>query len=146
MREKQSFGLLAFSLLLILIISSSSFLNMALSKSSSHIPLLTSDTISVNGGTGPSNINGTYNQSFSTSRPYFAHASSDYTSGGNLSSTNNSNNKVVMIGFDDGWKSQIMYAKPILDKYGFKASYFVVCKLNNINSLTIIPKKIFGYV
>ncbi|MGC2572494.1 MAG: polysaccharide deacetylase family protein, partial [Candidatus Nitrosopolaris sp.] len=32
-----------------------------------------------------------------------------------------------MIGFDDGWKSQITYAKPILDKYGFKASFFVVC-------------------
>ncbi|MGA9150247.1 MAG: polysaccharide deacetylase family protein [Candidatus Nitrosopolaris sp.] len=40
---------------------------------------------------------------------------------------NNSNNKVVMIGFDDGWKGQITYAKPILDKYGFKASFFVVC-------------------
>jgi peptidoglycan/xylan/chitin deacetylase (PgdA/CDA1 family) len=37
-----------------------------------------------------------------------------------------------MIGFDDGWKSQITYAKPILDKYGFKASFFVVC--NYVNS------------
>ncbi|MGB6530239.1 MAG: polysaccharide deacetylase family protein [Candidatus Nitrosopolaris sp.] len=101
---------------------------MALSKSSSHIPLLTSDGISVNGGTGPSNINGAYNQSFFTSRPYFTHAPSDYTSDGSISgAVNNSNNKVVMIGFDDGWKSQITYAKPILDKYGFKASFFVVC-------------------
>ena len=136
MREKQPFGLcLAFSLLLIIIISSSSSsLSMALSKSSSHIPLLTShgisvnDRISVNDETGPSNINDAYNQSFSTSRPYFAHAPSDYTSDDNVSSAvNNSNNKVVMIGFDDGWKSQITYAKPILDKYGFKASFFVVC-------------------
>jgi peptidoglycan/xylan/chitin deacetylase (PgdA/CDA1 family) len=39
----------------------------------------------------------------------------------------NSNNKVVMLGFDGGWKSQITYAKPILDKYGFKASFFIVC-------------------
>ena len=37
-----------------------------------------------------------------------------------------------MIGFDDGWKSQIAYAKPILDKYGLKASFFVVC--NYVNS------------
>jgi peptidoglycan/xylan/chitin deacetylase (PgdA/CDA1 family) len=37
-----------------------------------------------------------------------------------------------MLGFDDGWKSQITYAKPILDKYGFKASFFVVC--NYVNS------------
>jgi hypothetical protein len=36
-------------------------------------------------------------------------------------------NKVVMIGFDDSYKSQILYAKPILDKYGFKASFFEVC-------------------
>ena len=37
-----------------------------------------------------------------------------------------------MIGFDDGWKSQITYAKPILDKYDLKASFFVVC--NYVNS------------
>jgi peptidoglycan/xylan/chitin deacetylase (PgdA/CDA1 family) len=43
----------------------------------------------------------------------------------------NSNNKVIMIGFDDGWKSQIQYAKPILDKYGFKASFFIVCNYAN---------------
>jgi len=136
MREKQRFGFLAFSLLLILIIGSSSFLNMALSKSSSHIPLLTSDGISINGGTASSNINGTYNQSFLTSRPYFAHAPSDYTLDGNISgAVNNTNNKVVMIGFDDGWKSQITYAKPILDKYGFKASFFVVCNYANSGSI-----------
>ena len=29
-------------------------------------------------------------------------------------------NKVVMINFDDGLKSQLICAKPILDKYGFK--------------------------
>ena len=28
---------------------------------------------------------------------------------------------------DDSYKSQILYAKPILDKYGFKASFFEVC-------------------
>lgn len=38
-----------------------------------------------------------------------------------------SGNKVVMIGFDDSHKNQIRYAKPILDKYGFKASFFEVC-------------------
>jgi len=36
-----------------------------------------------------------------------------------------------MIGFDDGWKGQITYAKPILDKFGFKASFFVVCNYGN---------------
>src|SRR5437763_14160991 len=38
-----------------------------------------------------------------------------------------SGTKVVMIGFDDSYKSQILYAKPILDKYGLKSSFFEVC-------------------
>lgn len=37
------------------------------------------------------------------------------------------NNKVVIINFDDGFKTQFTHAKPILDKYGFKASFYVVC-------------------
>jgi peptidoglycan/xylan/chitin deacetylase (PgdA/CDA1 family) len=135
MREMQTFRLcLVLSLLLILIIGSTSLSNMVLSKSS-WFPLLTSRGISVNGGAGRSNINGAYNQSFSTSRPYFAHPPSYYTSGGNISGAVNSNNKVVMIGFDDGWKSQITYVKPILDKYGFKASFFVVCNYANSGNI-----------
>jgi peptidoglycan/xylan/chitin deacetylase (PgdA/CDA1 family) len=39
----------------------------------------------------------------------------------------NNNNKVVMLNFDDGYKSHFLYAKPILDKYGFKATFFIVC-------------------
>jgi hypothetical protein len=41
--------------------------------------------------------------------------------------TFSTSNKVVMINFDDGLKSQLIYAKPILDKYGFKASFFIIC-------------------
>jgi peptidoglycan/xylan/chitin deacetylase (PgdA/CDA1 family) len=37
------------------------------------------------------------------------------------------NNKVVIINFDDGLKTQFTHAKPILDKYGFKATFYVVC-------------------
>jgi hypothetical protein len=37
------------------------------------------------------------------------------------------NNKAVIINFDDGYKSHFLYAKPILDKYGFKATFFIVC-------------------
>jgi peptidoglycan/xylan/chitin deacetylase (PgdA/CDA1 family) len=43
-----------------------------------------------------------------------------------------SNNKVVILTFGNAPKSQYTEAKPILDKYGFKASFFVVC--NWINS------------
>src|SRR5262249_44283574 len=38
-----------------------------------------------------------------------------------------SNDRVVIINLDDSYKSQYTYAKPILDKYGFKATFFVVC-------------------
>lgn len=37
------------------------------------------------------------------------------------------NDKAVIINFDDGRKSQFTYAKPILDKFGFKATFYVVC-------------------
>jgi peptidoglycan/xylan/chitin deacetylase (PgdA/CDA1 family) len=39
----------------------------------------------------------------------------------------NSTEKAVIIIFDRGYKSQFTNAKPILDKYGFKASFFVIC-------------------
>ncbi len=37
------------------------------------------------------------------------------------------NDKVVILNFDDGRKTQFTQAKPILDKYGFKATFYVVC-------------------
>lgn len=38
------------------------------------------------------------------------------------------NEKVVILNFDDNRKTQFTEAKPILDKYGFKATFYVVCK------------------
>jgi peptidoglycan/xylan/chitin deacetylase (PgdA/CDA1 family) len=35
--------------------------------------------------------------------------------------------RFVILNFDDSHRSQIDYAKPILDKYGFKATFFHVC-------------------
>ena len=32
-----------------------------------------------------------------------------------------------MINFDDSYKTQVLYAKPILNQYGFKATFFEVC-------------------
>jgi len=57
-------------------------------------------------------------------------ASPNLTPGFNITNGNiggRNNNKVVMINFDDSFKSQSLYAKPILDKFGFKATFFEVC-------------------
>jgi peptidoglycan/xylan/chitin deacetylase (PgdA/CDA1 family) len=35
--------------------------------------------------------------------------------------------KKAILTFDDNWKGQYLYVKPILEKYGFKATFFVVC-------------------
>ena len=37
--------------------------------------------------------------------------------------------KYVIINFDDSHQSDYTYAKPILDKYGFKATFFEVCTI-----------------
>ncbi|MER5190389.1 MAG: polysaccharide deacetylase family protein [Candidatus Nitrosocosmicus sp.] len=44
------------------------------------------------------------------------------------------NSKVVIITFGDGYASQYTYAKPVLDKYGFKANFFVTCNKVGVNS------------
>ena len=41
--------------------------------------------------------------------------------------SNKNNNKFVILEFDRGYKSLFTTAKPILDKYGFKASIFIAC-------------------
>jgi peptidoglycan/xylan/chitin deacetylase (PgdA/CDA1 family) len=43
------------------------------------------------------------------------------------SSTTSNSGKIVILTFGDTLKGQITTAKPILDKYGFKASFFITC-------------------
>ncbi|MGA9154825.1 MAG: polysaccharide deacetylase family protein [Candidatus Nitrosopolaris sp.] len=45
----------------------------------------------------------------------------------NLRITNSINNKLVILSFDDNRKGDFTYAKSILDKYGFKATLFIIC-------------------
>ena len=54
-------------------------------------------------------------------------SSSSRSSSQSVTSNNNNNNKFVIINFDDSHQSDYTYAKPILDKYGFKATFFEVC-------------------
>src|SRR2546425_1757092 len=42
-------------------------------------------------------------------------------------SNNIANTKVVILSFDDNRKGDFTYAKPILDKYGFKGTFFIIC-------------------
>ena len=50
----------------------------------------------------------------------------------NTSSINTANNKAVILNFDDAYKSQYTNAKPILDKYGYKATFYIIC--NNVGN------------
>jgi peptidoglycan/xylan/chitin deacetylase (PgdA/CDA1 family) len=43
----------------------------------------------------------------------------------------NNTDKIVIITFGDTKKSQFTTAKPILDRYGFKASFFITCNYAN---------------
>jgi peptidoglycan/xylan/chitin deacetylase (PgdA/CDA1 family) len=49
---------------------------------------------------------------------------------------NASAQKVVILNFDDDWRGQFTYAVPILEKYGFKASFFVTCGCPTYQNLT----------
>jgi peptidoglycan/xylan/chitin deacetylase (PgdA/CDA1 family) len=51
--------------------------------------------------------------------------------------------RLAIINFDDGYKSQFTNAKPILDKYDFKATFFIVCNFvgksaKQMNSSSIV--------
>jgi hypothetical protein len=35
--------------------------------------------------------------------------------------------KAIILNFDDDWKAQYLYAKPLLEKYGFRATFFLTC-------------------
>jgi peptidoglycan/xylan/chitin deacetylase (PgdA/CDA1 family) len=52
---------------------------------------------------------------------------SDNISNSSTGKGNSSTNKVVILNFYDDAKSQMTNAKPILDKYGFKGTFFIVC-------------------
>jgi peptidoglycan/xylan/chitin deacetylase (PgdA/CDA1 family) len=61
----------------------------------------------------------------------------------NIGNDANTITKVAIINFDDGYKSQYTSAKPILDDYGYKASFFITCNFvgktaKEMNSSSIV--------
>lgn len=56
---------------------------------------------------------------------------SKLASQGNINNDDYNDEKIAILTFDDGVKGQIDYAKPILDKYGFPATFSVIC--NNVS-------------
>ncbi len=55
----------------------------------------------------------------------YSQSSSNITSANNNIANNSS--KIIILGFDDNRKGDFTYAKPILNKYGFKATFFIIC-------------------
>jgi peptidoglycan/xylan/chitin deacetylase (PgdA/CDA1 family) len=49
-------------------------------------------------------------------------------------SDGNTSPKVVILNFYDDEKDQFINAKPILDKYGFKVTFFIVCSWTSSNN------------
>jgi peptidoglycan/xylan/chitin deacetylase (PgdA/CDA1 family) len=69
--------------------------------------------------------------------PIVAYSQSIPSVPNNASINTANNNKVVILNFDDAYESQYVNAKPILDKYGYKATYYVVCNyIGNSGRLT----------
>ena len=70
---------------------------------------------------------------YSTSLPSIVFGQSDDDSdkdredNGISNISGNGENKFVVLTFDDGYKSQYTTVKPILDKYGYKGTFYVVC-------------------
>jgi peptidoglycan/xylan/chitin deacetylase (PgdA/CDA1 family) len=113
----------------VIVTTSSALVNIASSKSSSHHDKKPSSL-------NPSPLPNFGSNQYSTHLS-FAHsppASTHPLRGIPTNAAANITNKVVILTFGDTKKSQFTIAKPILDQYGFKASFFITCTYANDRS------------
>jgi peptidoglycan/xylan/chitin deacetylase (PgdA/CDA1 family) len=72
---------------------------------------------------------------FATQKPTIKNQFNNNTNSNPANSNgNNAAPKVVLLNFYDDEKDQVINAKPILDKYGFKGTFFIVCNWANTNA------------
>jgi peptidoglycan/xylan/chitin deacetylase (PgdA/CDA1 family) len=66
------------------------------------------------------------NAAISMPNKTYSQSSSSIPNTDSINAANN-NNKAVILNFDDAYKTQYTNAKPILDKYGYKATFYIIC-------------------
>jgi hypothetical protein len=112
--------------LVITVINNGSIINPALSKSSHQSK---SSTATTNGVSSSSRSNSGSAIKGTNSNPSTSTGKSSNVTNNSVvdTSTKNNNNRVVVLSFDDNRIGDFTYAKPILDKYGFKSTFFVIC-------------------
>ena len=92
---------------------------LAMASSQKH---LTDGNLVITIGTTTQNQKNHHNNAVTNTKP-------NHSKDKSVGVTNNigDNGKVVILTFGDSKKSQFTTAKPILDQYGFKASFFITC-------------------
>lgn len=121
----------------VVMIIGSSFPSIALNSSNSYNDNRSSSILSTSDGQSNSNSN---KSNLIASDNHYSHTSGtpysmrtlnsipgSKSANDNLRITNSSNNKLVILSFDDNRIGDFTYAKSILDKYGFKATLFIIC-------------------
>src|SRR5919199_834946 len=86
---------------------------------SAHNKKVENNTVNMNDN-GSDDINDSNNDNVAVNNPFTERSSTS-------SSSNNNIPKAVILNFYDNDIGQFINAKPILDKYGFKGSFFIVC-------------------
>ena len=104
------------------IITGSTTITPAQSKMSHHTHVSGNASGSDQSNSG-SSVKGTNSNQSAVAEKMSSVANSSFVN----SNAKNNSNKVVILSFDDNRIGDFTYAKPILDKYGFKATFFVIC-------------------